>query len=108
MNKITIIGGGLAGSEAAWFLSKRGWQIDLYEMRPGKTTPAHKTDLLGELVCSNSLRSADLTSAPGLLKREMELLDSIIIKSAKQTKVPAGGAMAVNRKLFAEFITENL
>jgi len=108
MNKINIVGGGLAGAEASWFLSKRGWTVNLYEMRPKITTPAHKTEFLAELVCSNSLRSSELSSGPGLLKREMRLLNSIIMEAADKSKVPAGGALAVNRDFFSRYITDKL
>ncbi len=107
--KITIIGGGLAGSEAAWQLLKRGFPVHMIEMRPKQTTPAHTTDLFGELVCSNSLRSDDdETNAVGLLHSEMRACDSLIMKCADETKVPAGGALAVNRTEFAQKITDTL
>ncbi len=105
---VKIIGGGLAGSEAAWQLLRRGIPVRLYEMRPLKMTAAHKTGLLGELVCSNSLRSADILSAPGLLKEELRLAGSLIMEAALESRVPAGSAMAVDRQLFAEYITERL
>jgi methylenetetrahydrofolate--tRNA-(uracil-5-)-methyltransferase len=105
---VKIIGGGLAGSEAAWQLLRRSIPVRLYEMRPLKMTAAHKTGLLGELVCSNSLRSADILSAPGLLKEELRLAGSLIIEAALESRVPAGSAMAVDRQLFAEYITERL
>ena len=103
---INIIGAGLAGCEACWYLSKKGYDITLYEMRPKKMTPAHKTEKFGELVCSNSLKSDSDTNACGILKREMELLDSLIIKCAKENKVEAGGALAVDREGFSESITK--
>ena len=106
--KVIVIGAGLAGSEAAWQLAKRGAKVDLYEMRPKKMTPAHKTENLGELVCSNSLRANNITNAVGLLKEEMRMLDSIIIKCADATQVPAGGALAVDRDKFSEMITETI
>ena len=106
--KVIVIGAGLAGSEAAWQLAKRGAKVDLYEMRPQKMTPAHKTENFGELVCSNSLRANNVTNAVGLLKEEMRMLDSIIIKCADATQVPAGGALAVDRDKFSEMITETI
>ncbi|MGX7111475.1 FADH(2)-oxidizing methylenetetrahydrofolate--tRNA-(uracil(54)-C(5))-methyltransferase TrmFO [Gemella cuniculi] len=107
-NKIIVIGAGLAGSEAAWQLAKRGVRVDLYEMRPKKMTPAHKTQNFAELVCSNSLRANNITNAVGLLKEEMRMLDSLIIKCADATQVPAGGALAVDRDKFSEMITDNI
>jgi methylenetetrahydrofolate--tRNA-(uracil-5-)-methyltransferase len=106
MNELTIIGGGLAGSEAAWQAAVRGVKVRLFEMRPSKLTEAHKTGLLGELVCSNSLRSADLLSAPGLLKKELRMADSLIMKAAGASQVPAGSALAVDRTAFSEFLTD--
>ena len=106
--KVIVIGAGLAGSEAAWQLAKRGVKVDLYEMRPKKMPPAHKTQNFGELVCSNSLRANNITNAVGLLKEEMRMLDSIIIKCADATQVPAGGALAVDRDKFSEMITETI
>lgn len=108
MNKVTVIGGGLAGAEACYQLAKRGVNVDLYEMRPVKTTPAHKTGDFAELVCSNSLKSADVNTAQGALKREMKLLDSLIIRAAENTSVPAGGALAVDREKFSEYIKTEL
>ena len=106
--KVIVIGAGLAGSEAAWQLAKRGVNVDLYEMRPNKMTPAHKTQNFAELVCSNSLRANNITNAVGLLKEEMRRLDSLIIKCADATQVPAGGALAVDRDKFSEMITETI
>ena len=106
--KVIVIGAGLAGSEAAWQLAKRGVNVDLYEMRPKKMTPAHKTQNFAELVCSNSLRANNITNAVGLLKEEMRRLDSLIIKCADTTQVPAGGALAVDRDKFSEMITETI
>ncbi len=103
---ISVIGGGLAGTEAAWQLLKRGHAVDLFEMRPAKSSPAHKTALLAELVCSNSLRASSRENAVGLLKEEMRLLGSIMIDSAAKAAVPAGRALAVDRRLFSLF-TEN-
>jgi methylenetetrahydrofolate--tRNA-(uracil-5-)-methyltransferase len=105
---IVIIGGGLAGSEAAWQAANRGAKVTLYEMRPKEMTKAHKTDGLAELVCSNSLGSSDLEHAPGILKEEMRRLDSLIITSAEQSKVPAGAALAVDRTQFSTTITRAL
>ena len=103
-----IIGAGLAGAEAAWQAANRGVRVKLYEMRPGKQTPAHHSGDFAELVCSNSLRAAALENAVGLLKEEMRRLDSLIMGCAGETKVPAGGAMAVDRNLFARCVTEKL
>ncbi len=108
MAEIIVIGGGLAGSEAAWRASKMGVKVTLFEMKPKKFSPAHKTEGLAELVCSNSLRSDAEENASGLLKREMALLDSIVIAAAEKTRVPAGSALAVDRVRFSEFITEKL
>lgn len=105
---VTIIGAGLAGSEAAWQLVKRGFQVRLIEMRPKVSTEAHQSDRFAELVCSNSLRSNQLTNAVGLLKEEMRKLDSLIIRIADQTSVPAGSALAVDRVGFSAKITETL
>jgi len=105
---IVIIGGGLAGSEAAWQAANRGVKITLYEMRPKEMTPAHKTGGLAELVCSNSLGSADLQNAPGILKEEMRRLNSLIIRAADQARVPAGSALAVDREQFSFAITQAL
>jgi methylenetetrahydrofolate--tRNA-(uracil-5-)-methyltransferase len=103
-----VIGAGLAGSEAAWQLAKRGIQVDLYEMRPVRKTPAHHTDQFAELVCSNSLRANGLQNAVGVLKEEMRTLDSLILKAADTASVPAGGALAVDRHDFAGFVTDTL
>jgi len=105
---ITVIGAGLAGSEAAYQLAERGVKVDLFEMRPAKTTPAHKTDQFAELVCSNSLRGAAIENAVGLLKEEMRRLGSLIISAADHNAVPAGGALAVDRELFSSEITKRL
>ena len=102
---VNIIGAGLAGCEAAYQLSRRGIAVRLYEMRPGKMTPAHTTDGFAELVCSNSLRSDRMENAVGLLKEEMRRLDSLVMAAADATKVPAGGALAVDRKKFSAYIT---
>ena len=108
MNKIIIVGAGMAGAEAAWQAASRGIAVDLYEMRPVKKTPAHKTDLFAELVCSNSLRGAGLENAVGVLKEEMRRLGSIIMEAADATKVPAGGALAVDRLGFSRYITDKV
>ena len=102
---VTVIGGGLAGCEAAWQLARRGIPVRLYEMRPLQSTPAHHTDRLGELVCSNSFRSASLDSAVGLLKEEMRCLGSLVMDIADRTAVPAGSALAVDREQFAAQLT---
>lgn len=104
--KINIIGAGLAGCEACWYLSKKGYEICLYEMRPKKMTSAHKTEKFAELVCSNSLRSDSLENACGILKKEMEMLDSLIIKAARLHSVEAGGALAVDREGYSQYVTD--
>lgn len=103
---VNVIGAGLAGSEAAWQIAKRGVKVRLYEMRPVKQTPAHHTDKFAELVCSNSLRANNLTNAVGVIKEEMRMLDSLIIQSADTSSVPAGGALAVDRHDFAGRVTD--
>lgn len=103
---VNVIGAGLAGSEAAYQIAKRGVQVRLYEMRPVKQTPAHHTDKFAELVCSNSLRANTLTNAVGVIKEEMRLMDSVIIRAADECSVPAGGALAVDRHEFAAKVTE--
>jgi len=105
---VTVIGGGLAGCEAAWQILKRGLRVKLYEMRPTVFTPAHKTSGLAELVCSNSLRSNELDRAAGLLKEEMRLLDSLVMRAAGESAVPAGTALAVDRFLFSRRVEEML
>lgn len=105
---IIVVGAGLAGSEAAWQLAQMGIPVTLIEMRPTKMTPAHHSEYFGELVCSNSLRAAALTNAVGLLKEEMRKLDSIIIHCADNHAVPAGGALAVDRKGYAAAVTEKI
>ncbi|TWS95577.1 methylenetetrahydrofolate--tRNA-(uracil(54)-C(5))-methyltransferase (FADH(2)-oxidizing) TrmFO [Streptococcus sp. sy018] len=105
---INVIGAGLAGSEAAYQIAKRGIPVKLYEMRGVKATPQHKTDQFAELVCSNSLRGDALTNAVGLLKEEMRRLDSLILKAAETHRVPAGGALAVDRDQFSQMVTEEL
>ncbi|WP_082686264.1 FADH(2)-oxidizing methylenetetrahydrofolate--tRNA-(uracil(54)-C(5))-methyltransferase TrmFO [Bacillus coahuilensis] len=108
MTVVNVIGAGLAGSEAAWQLASRGVSVNLYEMRPKKQTPAHHTDKFAELVCSNSLRANTLTNAVGVLKEEMRKLNSVIISSADDCAVPAGGALAVDRHEFAAKVTERV
>ena len=108
MSDVLVVGGGLAGVEAAWALANRGFKVTLAEMKPHKKSPAHKSDSLAELVCSNSLKAERLGSAAGLLKAEMELLGSICVECAKKTKVPAGGALAVDRDEFSRLITEKI
>src|SRR5450432_6786 len=104
--KVIVIGGGLAGSEAAWQLAERGFSVDLYEMRPVKTTGAHTTDRLSELVCSNSFGSKLPDRASGLLKTELDLLRSLLLASAERAAVPAGGALAVDREAFSQAVTD--
>lgn len=108
MNKATVIGGGLAGCEAAWALAERGIKVTLFEMKPNKRTPAHRYNGLAELVCSNSLKAARINSASGMLKAEMRILGSLILEAADKTAVPAGGALAVNRELFSDYVTEKI
>lgn len=108
MKKINVIGAGLAGSEAAWQAAEAGVAVNLYEMRPKKTTEAHHTNNFAELVCTNSLRGNNLTNAVGVLKEEMRRLNSVIISSADQTAVPAGGALAVDRDDFSELVTKRV
>jgi methylenetetrahydrofolate--tRNA-(uracil-5-)-methyltransferase len=105
---VTVIGGGLAGTEAAWQIARRGLQVRLYEMRPVVMTPAHKTGRLAELVCSNSLKSDLSGTAPHLLKEELRQLGSLLIRVAEEVKVPAGHALAVDRELFARRVTEEI
>ena len=103
---VTVVGGGLAGSEAAWQIARRGIPVSLYEMRPEQPTPVHKSGRLAELVCSNSLKSLELSTAHGLLKEEMTRLGSLIIECATGNRVPAGGALAVDRDRFAQAVTD--
>src|SRR5690349_13593633 len=105
---ISIIGGGLAGSEAAWQLAERGYEVVVHEMRPGVATPAHKTDRLAELVCSNTFKSTELSNAHGLLKAEMRQLGSLILWAADQARVPGGSALAVDRDVFSCAVHERL
>ena len=104
----TVVGGGLAGSEAAWALAERGIRVTLQEMRPGTGTPAHQTDRLAELVCSNSFKSVDLTNAHGLLKAELRALGSLLLPCADETRVPAGTALAVDRELFSQAVHQRI
>ena len=108
MNDVTVIGAGLAGVEAAWQAARAGAFVRLYEMRPVKQTPAHRTDKLAEIVCSNSLKSDEPGSASFLLKEELRRAGSLVMKAAEATRVPAGAALAVDRQLFAEFVTEQI
>ncbi len=103
-NKVTVIGGGLSGSEAAWQLARRGFSVRLYEMRPERNTPAHETPFLGELVCSNSLGGEKPTTPAGILKSELNLLGSLIMECAHKSRVPAGNALAVDREVFARLV----
>jgi methylenetetrahydrofolate--tRNA-(uracil-5-)-methyltransferase len=105
---VNVIGAGLAGSEAAWQIAKRGIKVNLFEMRPVRQTPAHHTDKFAELVCSNSLRANTLTNAVGVLKEEMRKLDSVIMSAADACSVPAGGALAVDRHEFAAHVTDKV
>ncbi len=106
MPRVTVVGGGLAGCEAAWRLAKDGWSVDLHEMRPVRTSPAHRTALLAELVCSNSLGALEPTSPAGILKEELRLLGSLLLGCAEKAAVPAGKALAVDRESFASLVTE--
>ncbi|NLV16996.1 MAG: methylenetetrahydrofolate--tRNA-(uracil(54)-C(5))-methyltransferase (FADH(2)-oxidizing) TrmFO [Syntrophomonadaceae bacterium] len=107
-DRVMVIGGGLAGCEAAFALANCGIPVDLYEMRPHRQTPAHKTGLLGELVCSNSLKSEDIGTAQGVLKQEMRRIGSIILEIADRCRVPAGSALAVDRHLLGSYLTETI
>src|SRR5438270_7311385 len=108
MNEIIIIGGGLAGVEAAWQAANEGARVRLFEMRPVRPTPAHRTDKLAEIVCSNSLKSDEPGTAPYLLKEELRRGGSLVLDVAMQTRVPAGAALAVDRHRFAELVTERI
>ena len=108
MGKVIVIGAGLAGSEAAWQLANRGISVDLYEMRPKKSSAAHHTENFAELVCSNSLRSDALLNAVGVLKEEMRMLNSLIMEAADATRVPAGSALAVDRIGFSQYVTDKI
>ncbi|MEO0145198.1 MAG: methylenetetrahydrofolate--tRNA-(uracil(54)-C(5))-methyltransferase (FADH(2)-oxidizing) TrmFO [candidate division WOR-3 bacterium] len=107
-DRVIVIGGGLAGSEAVYQLAKRGVNVILYEMRPVKNTPVHKTDKLGELVCSNSLKSTDIYNANGLLKYELKLLDSLILKAGEYSRIDNSIALVVDRELFSDYITNTI
>ena len=107
-DKITVIGAGLAGCEAAHIIASFGIEVDLYEMKPVRKSPAHKSDMFAELVCSNSLRAASITNAVGLLKEELRRLGSLIMEAADKAEVPAGGALAVDREEFSGYITEKI
>src|SRR5947207_14721242 len=106
--RVTIVGGGFAGVECAWQLARRGHRVRLCEMRPVRTTDAHTSDRLAEMVCSNSFRSDNPQNAVGLLKREMELVGSLVMEEARRAAVPAGDALAVDRAVFAEGITRRI
>ena len=106
--QVKVIGGGIAGSEAAWQIAKRGGKVILYEQRPVKMTPAHKTEFFAELVCSNSLKSKEITHPHGLLKKELEILGSIIIEAAKYSSIDGGKALTVDREIFSKYITSKL
>jgi methylenetetrahydrofolate--tRNA-(uracil-5-)-methyltransferase len=106
MEPIVVIGAGLAGCEAAWQIAKRGGKVTLYEMKPGVYSPAHRSPFFAEIVCSNSFKSESLENGPGVLKKEMELLESLILKTAKETRVPAGDSLAVDREAFSEKMTQ--
>lgn len=108
MKKVTVIGAGLAGCEAAWQLSRRGIQVDLIEMKPLKMSPAHRNPCFAELVCSNSLKAARIDSAAGLLKEEMRKFGSVCLEAAQSSSVAAGGALAVDRNIFSKLITEKI
>src|SRR5437764_10041526 len=105
---LRIIGGGLAGCEAAWQAASRGVPVTLYEMRPMRPTAVHKTDRLAELVCSNSFRGDKLDNAVGLLKEEMRRLGSLVMRAAEDSRVPAGAALAVDRERFADLVTREI
>ena len=107
-SEVTVVGAGLAGSEAAWQIATRGVSVRLFEMRPTKPTPVHRTDRFAELVCSNSLRSDHLSNAHGLLKEEMRRLGSLVMEAATEARVPAGQALAVDRDVFAQRITDTI
>jgi len=106
MEPIVVIGAGLAGCEAAWQIAKKGGKVTLYEMKPGVYSPAHRSPFFAEIVCSNSFKSESLENGPGVLKKEMELLESLILKTAKETRVPAGDSLAVDREVFSKRMTQ--
>src|ERR671915_832124 len=105
---VHVVGGGLAGSEASYQLAERGFSVVLHEMRPVRETPAHKTDRLAELVCSNTFKSTELTNAHGLLKAEMRAMGSVILQAADEARVPGGTALAVDRDLFSAAVHERI
>ena len=105
---VTVIGAGLAGSEAAWQIAQAGYPVRLFEMKPQKFSPAHKSAGFAELICSNSLKAARIDSAAGLLKEEMRRMGSLLVACADASRVPAGGALAVDRTLFSEYITAKI
>src|SRR5881398_264833 len=105
---VHVIGGGLAGSEAAWQLAERGHDVVLHEMRPVRGTPAHKTDRLAELVCSNTFKSTETSNAHGLLKAEMRVLGSVILEAADLARVPGGSALTVDRDVFSAAVQERV
>ena len=106
--EIHVVGGGLAGSEAAWQLAERGYRVVLHEMRPVRSTEAHKTDKLAELVCSNTFKSTEVTNAHGLLKAEMRQLGSVILTAADEARVAAGSALAVDRDVFSAAVHDRI
>src|SRR5262245_38487215 len=108
MTRVHVVGGGLAGSEAAWQLAERGIDVSVHEMRPVRMTAAHNTDRLAELVCSNTFKSTEVTNAHGLLKAELRELGSIILQAADQARVPAGSALAVDRDVFSQGVHERV
>src|SRR5947209_19530889 len=108
MKEVVVIGGGFAGVEAAWQAAQAGARVRLYEMRPVKQTPAHRTDKLAEIVCSNSLKSDEPGTASYLLKEELRRAGSLVMEAAAETRVPAGAALAVDRERFAEYVTEKI
>src|SRR5919112_4428659 len=105
MDEVVVIGGGLAGAEAAWQAAEGGARVRLFEMRPVRQTPAHRTEHLAEIVCSNSLKSDEPGTAPYLLKEELRRAGSVVLAAAMETRVPAGAALAVDRERFAEAVT---
>ncbi|MBE0594644.1 MAG: FAD-dependent oxidoreductase, partial [Gemmatimonadales bacterium] len=103
--RASVVGGGLAGCEAAWALAERGVEVTLYEMRPGRPTPAHQTDRLAEIVCSNTFKSVELTNAHGLLKAELRRLGSLLLRVADDSRIPGGSALTVDRDAFSSAVT---